>query len=145
MTLVTIGEFAQISGVPTTTLRYYDRIRLLQSQRLSNNHRRYPLPDALDQLRLIQLCQALGAPLDEVAELVRPGNAAGRRTVARRRLVEVDARMAELMAAKAVLEHFARCRHSAATADDCRGVTRAALLAIQCGTAEQAPWPRTHE
>ena len=107
--MYTVGQLAERSGVPATTLRYYDAIGLLVPRRLPNGHRRYA-PEAVEHLRLVQLCQRLGLPLDEVASVLPPGGDR-RREVAVRRLRDVDDRIAELVAVRGVLAHFAECEH----------------------------------
>jgi DNA-binding transcriptional MerR regulator len=136
-----IGELSRRSGVPITTLRYYDRIGLLVPKRLSNNRRAYP-PEALDLLRLVHLCQALGCSLDEVAEVVRPGGGPARRAIARRRLRDVERRIAELTTAKELLVHFAHCRHTARTAAQCREATARALRTVAVVTTPAPPEDR---
>lgn len=128
MESLTIGELARHSGVPITTLRYYDRVGLVRSERSHNNRRRYP-PATLELLRLIQLCRAVGCTLTEVSDVVG-GGADARKAIALRRLVDVDHHIAELTAARAVLSHFAECQHTASTADECRRVTARALRSV---------------
>src|SRR5260370_35265288 len=91
---------------------------MLVSEGLSNNGRRYPAI-ALDLLRLIQLCRAVGCTLDEVS-VVLSGDTGARQEIAVRRMTDVDRHLAELTAAKAILAHFTECRHPAETADGCR-------------------------
>jgi DNA-binding transcriptional MerR regulator len=117
--MMTVGELVRRSGVPATTLRYYDRIGLLVPERLSNNHRRYP-SQVLERLRLIQLCQALGCSLDEITAILRPEGGERRRAVAQQKLAEVQRRMAELATVQAVLSHLADCQHTAGEAEECR-------------------------
>jgi DNA-binding transcriptional MerR regulator len=124
-----IGELSRRSGVPITTLRYYDRIGLLVPGRLANNRRAYP-PEALDLLRLVQLGRALGCSLEEIADIIRPGGGPARRAVARRRLADVERQIAELTVARQVLAHFANCRHTVRTAQQCREVTARALRSL---------------
>lgn len=128
MESMTIGELARRSGVPVTTLRYYDRVGLLVAQRLANNRRRYP-PATLDLVRMIQLCRAVGCTLEE-ASAVLGGDPETRREIAVRRLTDVDHHIAALTAAKAVLSHFAECRHTASTAGECRAIVAGALRSV---------------
>lgn len=123
--MLTVGQLAEASGVPATTLRYYDHLGLLVPARLPNGHRRYPR-EAVERLHLVRLCQTLGLSLDEVAAVLGPGGGARRRAVARHRLEELERTMAQLAAAHAVLTHFAECRHTTADAQDCEAVVRSA-------------------
>ena len=55
---LTIGEFADAAGVPTSTIRYYERARLLKpSSRSASNYRLYSADD-LERLRFIRAAQA---------------------------------------------------------------------------------------
>lgn len=66
-----IAEVAQRSGVPASTLRYYDQIGLVPTGRESNGYRAYP-EDVLDRLRFIDAARRLDLPLSEIGELLRP-------------------------------------------------------------------------
>jgi DNA-binding transcriptional MerR regulator len=95
------GEVAKAAGVSADTLRYYERRGLLaKPRRLSSGYRIYPA-EAVERVRLIQNALAIGFSLDELTEFLRERDA-GRapcarvRTVAGRKLVEVERRIAEL-------------------------------------------------
>lgn len=62
---LTIGELAARSGVPTSTLRFYERRGLIASERTLGNQRRY-LRDILRRVTFIRMSQQLGIPLSEV-------------------------------------------------------------------------------
>lgn len=65
-----IAEVARRSGVPATTLRYYDRIGLVPSERESNGYRAYP-EDVVDRLRFIDAARRLDFPLTEISDLLK--------------------------------------------------------------------------
>ena len=70
MAVYTIGQLAKEGGVPTSTVRYYERIGLLHPQdRTGRNYRRYSVP-ALERLRFIRSAQAIGFTLDDIAALL---------------------------------------------------------------------------
>lgn len=65
-----IGELAHAVGVNIQTLRYYERLKLLQpSMRKPSGYRVYD-GEALKRLRFIKNAQALGFTLHEVTELL---------------------------------------------------------------------------
>jgi DNA-binding transcriptional MerR regulator len=67
---LSITEVARAAGVPSSTLRYYDRLGLLASEgRADNGYRRYG-DRALDRLRFIGRAKELGSSLDEIAALL---------------------------------------------------------------------------
>lgn len=64
-----IGELAERSGVPASTIRYYEKEGLLpKTQRGANGYRVYE-DCALVHLELIQLGQSLGFSLDTIRAL----------------------------------------------------------------------------
>jgi YD repeat-containing protein len=123
--MLTVGQLASASGVPATTLRYYDDLGLLVAERLPNGHRRYR-PEALERLHLVRRCQSLGLSLDEVAAVLRPGGGAERRELAGRKLADLDRLLAELVGVRAVLAHLAECTHLADEGEACGAAVRAA-------------------
>lgn len=66
-----IGELAKIVGTNVETIRYYERIGLLENpNRTPSGYRNYTT-DAVTQLRFIQNSQQLGFSLTEIKELVK--------------------------------------------------------------------------
>jgi MerR family mercuric resistance operon transcriptional regulator len=98
------GQVAAGADVNIETLRYYERRGLLADpQRSPGGHRLYP-PEAVTVLRVIKAAQRLGFTLDEVAELLELGQHrhgkrgdAGLQGRAKRKLDEIDERIADLM------------------------------------------------
>lgn len=97
------GEVARAAGVNPQTLRYYERRGLLAPpDRTLGGHRLYP-PESVTVLRVIKAAQRLGFTLDEIADLLEVGRhrhgrrpEAGLQAHAKAKLVEVEARMADL-------------------------------------------------
>lgn len=95
-----IAEVAHAAGVNKETLRYYERRGLLHDpERSPGGHRLYGDRD-IQTLRIIKAAQRLGFTLAEVADLLEAGRRRGRdsglQTVARAKLAEVEARIADL-------------------------------------------------
>lgn len=97
-----ISELAATSGVPATTLRYYESVGLVTAKRGTNGYRDYD-DDALAQLSFIEAAKQLGMSLPEIVELltVIEGESCTQvREVLhpklRQRLLEVDKRLANL-------------------------------------------------
>lgn len=66
---MTIGELAEVCGVPTDTVRYYMKRGLLaEPGRTRHGHRRFGA-DHLDKLRFVLRAKAHGFTLSEIAEL----------------------------------------------------------------------------
>ncbi|MBW9248469.1 MAG: MerR family transcriptional regulator, partial [Acidithiobacillus ferriphilus] len=71
---VTIGRLAREAGLAAETLRYYERIGLIQPvQRTRSNYRLYDV-EAESRLRFIRRAQNLGFSLAEVKELLDIGS-----------------------------------------------------------------------
>jgi MerR family redox-sensitive transcriptional activator SoxR len=63
---LTIGDTAQRSGVATSTLRFYETRGLINSIRVTGNHRRYHRA-MLRRIAIIRVAQTLGLSLREIA------------------------------------------------------------------------------
>lgn len=114
---LSITDVARASNVPTSTLRYYDRLGLLQSKgRGDNGYRRYD-ERALDRLRFICRAKELGCSLDEIASLLKAyDDDCGQVQVTLRELVDdkitlAQNRVAEVVALTAQLQE---ARHALA-------------------------------
>jgi len=71
MTSLTISQLARRSGVPTTTLRYYEKIGVIPpTTRAESGYRIYD-EDALARIAFVQRAKALGVELGDLADLVR--------------------------------------------------------------------------
>lgn len=67
---LTIGKLATSAGVGRETIRYYERIGLLEEPpRSEAGYRHYP-PGVVDRLRFIRRAQELGFTLAEITELL---------------------------------------------------------------------------
>jgi DNA-binding transcriptional MerR regulator len=71
MNTLTISQLARRSGVPASTLRYYEKVGVIPPA--TRNGSGYRLYDerALARLAFVQRAKALGVELDDVADLVR--------------------------------------------------------------------------
>ncbi len=65
-----INQLAQISGVTTRTLRYYEQIGLLIPARISSNNYRIYGQKEVDALQQILFYRELGVPLEEIKSLL---------------------------------------------------------------------------
>jgi DNA-binding transcriptional MerR regulator len=106
---VDIAEVAKRTGVPASTLRYYERRGLIASLGPGGTRRRFA-PAVLDQLALIALGQVAGLSLDEVSSMLSPG---GKPDIDRHLLAtkaeEIDATIRHLRAVSRGLRHAAAC------------------------------------
>jgi MerR family redox-sensitive transcriptional activator SoxR len=63
---ITITELSARSGVPASALRFYESLGLIESERTSGNHRRYPRA-ILRRVSVIRAAQALGLSLQDIS------------------------------------------------------------------------------
>ena len=104
----TIGELARAVGVPTSTIRYYERAGLLRPDaRTYSNYRQYTAK-TLDRLRFIRSAQATGFSLEDIRQLLSLTHAdeppcAEVVTLTKKRLGEIRQRVKELRHVERVL------------------------------------------
>jgi MerR family mercuric resistance operon transcriptional regulator len=108
---VTISGLARAGGVGVETVRYYQRRGLMpeppkpEGPGLGGGVRRYGEEDAR-RLRFIKTAQRAGFTLEEIRELLAldaTDERARAREMARSRIAQLDAKIAELSAARAAL------------------------------------------
>jgi DNA-binding transcriptional MerR regulator len=106
---VDIAEVAKRTGVPASTLRYYDKRGLIASNGRQGLRRTFT-PEVLDRLALIALGQAAGLSLDEIQAMFGAG---AQPEIDRRMLAakadEIDALVLRLTAMSKGLRHAAAC------------------------------------
>ena len=104
-----IAEVARRSGIPASTLRFYEEKGLVASVGRQGLRRRFA-PYVLDQLALIALGQAAGFSLAEIGAMFSPD---GRPQIDRRLLEakadELDTTIRRLRAMSNGLRHAAAC------------------------------------
>lgn len=104
-----ISEVARRSGVPASTLRYYEKVGLIKSTGPQGVRRRFA-PSVLNQLALIALGQAAGLSLDEVHSMLSPGGVVNiDRQLLQAKADDIDATIKQLKAVSRGLRHAAAC------------------------------------
>jgi DNA-binding transcriptional MerR regulator len=138
-----IGEVAKRSGVPASTLRFYEEKGLIASAGRWGIRRVFH-PDVLERLALIALGRAAGFTLEEIARMFAPD---GRPRIDRARLAtkadELDKTIRELRAMRDGLRHAAVC--DAPSHMECptfRRLVRAAASGALWSRADAKPRPR---
>jgi DNA-binding transcriptional MerR regulator len=128
-----IAEVAKRSGVPASTLRFYEEKRLIASVG-RQGARRYFLPGVLDQLALISLGQVAGFSLDEIRSMFSPqGEPNIDRQMLSDKADEIDKMAKRLRAMSRGLRHAAVC--PAASHAECPSFQRL-LKAAAAGSLE---------
>ncbi|MBA4286352.1 MAG: MerR family transcriptional regulator [Xanthomonadaceae bacterium] len=104
-----ISQVARRSGVPASTLRYYEKQGLLVSLGREGAKRVF-VGTVIEQLGLIALGQAAGLSLDEIRLMLTPGGALTiDRSLLSRKAGEIDATIKQLRAVSRGLRHAAKC------------------------------------
>lgn len=118
-----IGEVAALAGVPTATVRYYERRGLLaKAPRTGAGYRTYGL-DTATRLRFIRRAQDLGFSLEEIQELLglrvdAPSACSAVEVQVRAKMTDVERKIRELGRMREILESLAEsCRAHAPTAE----------------------------
>lgn len=110
---LTIGGVARKAGVNVETIRYYQRLKLLpEPPKPPGGVRRYS-EDAVSRVRFVKRAQELGFSLAEIRRLMRlgdPQSCGQARALAAEKLALVQARVADLLRLRGVLQELiGRC------------------------------------
>ncbi|EQA97358.1 MerR family transcriptional regulator [Sphingobium baderi] len=119
--MATISGLAKEGGVGVETVRFYQRRGLLGTPERDGGVRRYGAQD-VRRLKFIRGAQAAGFTLEQIGELLKLDAGRDRaraRELAAERLAALDAKIAELEAARMSLRRLAR----------------------ECGASEEGPCP----
>ena len=118
---LTIGQLARIVGVNIQTVRYYERLNLLNpSTRRPSGYRLYSHEEER-RLRFIKNSQALGFTLHEIAELLAlrvasTAHCGDVKKIARAKLGQVESKVEDLHALARALKSLIRaCRDGRST------------------------------
>jgi MerR family redox-sensitive transcriptional activator SoxR len=111
---MTIGELSLASGLPASTIRYWEKVGVLPQPARISGQRRYAT-DAVHRLAMLRLAQACGFRLEEIRRLLHgfdPDVAPRRRwrELARAKQQELDGQIARLRAMRRLVDRLLRCR-----------------------------------
>ncbi|HEX4725725.1 MAG TPA: MerR family transcriptional regulator [Pseudonocardiaceae bacterium] len=110
--VLTIGQLSAASGVPTSTIRFWERRGLLSPAARSGGQRRYT-EDALSQVGMLLLCQDAGFTLAEIQELVtkQVTDHYRWRELVEAKMVTITDSLRKLTKAQELLTHALECEH----------------------------------
>jgi MerR family redox-sensitive transcriptional activator SoxR len=104
---LSIGEVARRAGLRTSAIRYYEKVGLLPRAPRVSRQRRYQ-PQILERLAVVRFAQFVGLRLSEIKWLLNdvPGRPPPQRwrRLARQRLTQLDALMAEVATIRNLLQ-----------------------------------------
>ncbi|MFE4534614.1 MerR family transcriptional regulator [Streptomyces scopuliridis] len=137
MTSMRISQLAERSGVPATTLRFYESAGLLPAGRTPAGYRLYG-EDAVDRLAFIGAAKHLGLPLEEIGGLLQVWQAGACKEVKADLRPRIAARLAEAEARAAELAAFTASLHGALAHLDALP-DRTSRCDPECGFLSPAP------
>ncbi|MFF0393521.1 MerR family transcriptional regulator [Kitasatospora sp. NPDC004615] len=106
---MTIGQLAEITGVPASAIRFWERHGLLPAPERQSGQRRYP-PQAAERITLLRKFQQAGLSLAEVREFQQ--DQPRRQAMIRAKVAEIEQRMIDLDHAHQLLTHALQCGQS---------------------------------
>jgi MerR family redox-sensitive transcriptional activator SoxR len=111
---MTIGQLSDETGVPASTIRYYERIGVLPQPGRVSGQRRYG-SDAVDRLAVLRLAQACGFHLEEMRVLVNGFSAGTKpparwRKLAEKKTKEIDLQLERLTFMRGLVNRVAGCK-----------------------------------
>ncbi|HWC83101.1 MAG TPA: MerR family transcriptional regulator [Pseudonocardiaceae bacterium] len=110
--VLTIGQLAQSCGVPTSTIRFWERRGLLAPDARQSGQRRYD-ERARVEVALLKLCQDAGFTLAEIGRFAEHRNS-GRliwRDMVKDKILDVEENLRRLHKAHDMLGHALNCPH----------------------------------
>jgi MerR family redox-sensitive transcriptional activator SoxR len=114
MASMSIGQVARSCGLAPSAIRYYERMGLLPKPIRVNRQRRYGR-EMIGRLRLLQVARAAGFTITETRTFLTGFPAATRpatrwRTLAERKLAQIEAQITSLRRMKTLLDTSFRCQ-----------------------------------
>ncbi len=107
-----IGEVSSESGLTPSTLRYYEKIGLIQSNGRKGLRRQYA-PKVLNKLNIISLGRIAGLSLNEISMMFdKSDELAIDRALLTLKAVDIDNQIKRLKIVRDSLKHVATCPHS---------------------------------
>ncbi|MFI8454336.1 MerR family transcriptional regulator [Kitasatospora sp. NPDC085464] len=103
---MTIGRLAEMTDVPASAIRFWERHGLLPAPERESGQRRYP-PQAAERIVLLRKFQQAGLSLAEVREFQQ--DQPRRQAMIRAKVAEIEQRMVDLDHAHQLLTHALQC------------------------------------
>ena len=124
----TISQLAKAADIPTTTVRYYERIGLVEPDGRSQGNYRLYGNESLKKLKFVRAAQAVGFTLEDVKALLADdsgeaptcGNVQG---LIEARLADMEQRLTDMRLVRKVLRSALEQCHQQKKSDCCHVVT----------------------
>jgi DNA-binding transcriptional MerR regulator len=110
--LMTIGQLSAETGVPTSTIRFWERKGLLTPDRRESGQRRYTA-EAVRGVAMLRLLQEVGLTLADIRRFREERVITPRswHTLVAEKLADVERQIAALEHARDLLTHASTCHH----------------------------------
>jgi DNA-binding transcriptional MerR regulator len=105
--LLSIGELSERTGVPASTLRYYDDLGLVRPAARASGRRRYAA-SAVRDVSVILFLREIGFSLTEIGRFIG-GERQSTREMIDRKLAELTEQQHRIEVARTALEHGRQC------------------------------------
>jgi DNA-binding transcriptional MerR regulator len=130
MALLSISAVARQAGLRASAIRYYEQVGVLPPAARVSGQRRYGAA-TLHRLAVIRHAQEAGIRLAEIRELFRDFREDAWKSIAQRRIPELDAQIAHLRAAR---DRLLKLQENCAceTVEQCGACTSAASPPATC-------------
>lgn len=107
-----IAEVSKLSGLASSTLRYYEKLGLIDSVGRHGLRRQYT-PNVLNKLSIISLGKMAGLSLSEISEMFNEKDELNiDREILREKIHAIDEQIIHLQAVKDSLQHVVTCPHN---------------------------------
>lgn len=106
-----IADVARASGLPASTLRYYEDMGLIMAIGRHGLRRQYDAK-VLERLKFISLGRSVGFSLEEISNMFTPDGPAINRNLLLDKAAELETKIKEMTAMRDGLRHAAACRAS---------------------------------
>ncbi|GHV45589.1 multidrug-efflux transporter 2 regulator [Clostridia bacterium] len=117
-TLLSIKEFSKFTGIPQSTLRYYDEIGLFTPIERGENNYRYYAPMQIITVNLIRVLGELKLPLTKISELAKIRTPSLLLDALTRREDSLDAQLRQLHTAYSIIHTFRSSVQAGLVADE---------------------------
>ena len=121
---MTISELARAAEIPTSTVRYYERIGLVDAEDRSQGNYRLYGDESLRKVKFIRAAQSIGFTLDDVKALLGHSDSSMDscrevQSLIQERLAEVNQRLKDLRHVQKVLKSSLQMCQETEQADCC--------------------------
>jgi DNA-binding transcriptional MerR regulator len=106
--LIDIGDVRARTGLPASTLHYYERHGLIGSLGRAGLRRQYQA-DTIERLAVIVLCRKAGFSLEEIADLLATGGKPEWKDLVQAKLTQVRSQIRALRSVERGLTHALGC------------------------------------